>query len=248
MSENKLNIFIIPGNPPAKYFYDTWRQELKTHFPNSRLGYSSFPSFDSTPCETTDKEANEYIEKLKQFYQVEIQKFCDTEEVIIIGHSFGAYLANLLINNSELNIKHCYNIFPFMGSPNWMGKLTLSMAWSLSRSSILKKIILKNKNILSFVQNDILKIEELELRAALDLGLHENYLLKNKRSMDIFVTPQKNTLIYNTKDTWCNHETISILRKNHIAYKTHAKHDFVIDSLNRNLITDLLVRLIKSST
>jgi hypothetical protein len=246
MSKKQLNIFIIPGNPPAKYFYELWSKELMTHFPSCKIGYSSFPSFDSLHGESMDVQANDYIDKLKCFYQVEIGKFCGTEEVIILGHSFGAYIANLLINKSELNIQHCYNIFPFMGSPNFIGKLTLTMVATLGYSSLVKNFLLKNKNLLFLFQDDILRVDESELRAGIDLGIHENYLLKNKRSLDVFMSPLKNTLVYSTKDTWCNHKTVNILRKSHTAYNTRAKHDFVLDSENRNLVTDLLVRLIKS--
>jgi hypothetical protein len=238
-------IYIIPGNPPSEYFYEKWANELTEKYSTESLscevGYSSFPLISQENISSQN-----YIQEIKSYYQAKIIEFSKGEEVTLIGHSFGCYIANLLINDDEIKISHCYNIFPFIGAPTLKGKLTLTFANLLGINQNFKSFFISNKILLNKVQKEIKHITSSELAASIELGIHESKLFKYKLAKNIFNNADKNTIIHNKeKDTWCNPRTIKLLRKKHVCHSTTAMHDFVVHKSERNLITDLLFSIIE---
>jgi pimeloyl-ACP methyl ester carboxylesterase len=111
-----MNIFLIPGNPPASYFYQKWLAELEQAGAFKSSHFHIYPTFKQ------EKNQQAYWQGVLNFYQ---EKLSNLDEVILIGHSVGGKVALDLMQKNPLNVKKCFLLFPFLRSPGPRGKLVL---------------------------------------------------------------------------------------------------------------------------
>jgi len=96
-----MKFFLIPGNPPATYFYEQWGNEIKalqgdanvcvSHYPDLKHGTNSLDS----------------MAEVMEFHFKQLEKFCDQVQVpvVIIGHSLGGYFALKLLEEAPEQIQ-----------------------------------------------------------------------------------------------------------------------------------------------
>jgi pimeloyl-ACP methyl ester carboxylesterase len=226
-------IIIIPGNPPASYFYEAWKQELEliTHH-DVLIEY--YPSFNNITC------SQEYLEKIEDFYAEHIKNH---EKIILIGHSIGGHIALKLLEKYPEKIEHCVLLFPFLHSPGIRGKLMLSALHRINKRAFLKKTRFKILKLLSYFDQDIKKLKIHEIDSSLNFAFHEHKTIGRKKNIDIdHNLNHKITVYYTNKDTWCSKNVVNNLHPEIRKKFTAINHNFVTSpeqrqKMNRSLFS-----------
>jgi len=226
-------MIIIPGNPPASYYYEAWKQELEriTHH-DVLIDY--YPSFDDVSC------SQEYLEKIEHFYAEQIQNH---DKISLIGHSIGGHIALKLLEKYPEKIEHCVLLFPFLHSPGIKGKLMLGALHQINKRAFLKATRFKMIKLLSYFDQDIKKIKIHEIDSSLNFAFHEHKTIGRKKNIDINPNLNKKiTLYYTAKDTWCSKKVVNNLHPDIHTQFTNISHNFVTcpkqrQEMNRSLFS-----------
>lgn len=235
ISVNHTNTFlIIPGNPPASFYYDLWCKELKGIYPEYHFVSYAYPIQRS-------QNSKDYISEIVDFYaQLILDRHADTP-ITIVGHSVGGHIAYELLKRDELSIRRSILIFPFFGKPRFVGKALLHVVSFIDRKKMIKKQLIKNKLLLSKIWKELENIKDDELISSTRLAHHEKYFFKD------FIFPKINSdqkdkvhLIYNLKDTWCTPKAINKLKN--VMDSTHidSVHDFIVFPKERMALSKLM--------
>lgn len=221
-------IIVIPGNPPASYFYEAWKQELK-HITHNDVLIDYYPSFNHITC------SQEYLEKIEDFYAEHIKNH---DKIILIGHSIGGHFALKLLEKYPDKIEHCVLLFPFLHSPGLKGKLMLSALHQINKRAFLKARRFKMLKLLSYLDQDINKLNIHEIDSSLSFAFHEHKTMARKKNIhinpDIF---KKITLYYTDKDTWCSQKVVNNLHPKIHTQFTDINHNFVTSREQRQKMT-----------
>ncbi|MDF1678627.1 MAG: hypothetical protein P1U32_08050 [Legionellaceae bacterium] len=221
-------IIIIPGNPPASHFYEGWKQEIEriTH-QNVIVDY--YPSFSDITCSAT------YLQKIEDFYASTIRHH---ENITLIGHSFGGYIALKLLAQYSANIEQCALLFPFLHSPGIRAKCTLAALHHINSKPWLKKPLIKSLNLL---HPNMAKLTPNEIGSGLTLACHEHNTIG--REKNIHINPQlhpKITLYYTHNDTWCSKKMLRRLPPQLRTERIDVTHDFVTHQTQRTIVNKRL--------
>ncbi len=234
-----MNFFIIPGNPPALYFYELWRREIEQNLPGS-IGFSSdYPELHST------SDSSFFMNQVSTHHYKNFENFCArvSGPVTVIGHSLGAYFSLNLLNDCDSKIEKVILIHPFLRTPTERGKIILKTVSSLDRLSLLKKLILKQKRVLQHLAKDLRYVTENELMKTFPIATHEwNIVGKNSSPLKIPSHHQNKISLYHTQsDTWCSPEVIQELKEQVQVYPCSEPHDFITQESHRlSLIKKIL--------
>ena len=227
----KTKIIIIPGNPPARYFYEAWKKELERTV-NHEVIIDYYPSFDDTTCSL------EYLKKIENFYLEEVKKH---EKVMLIGHSIGGHIALKILEKYSDKIDHCVLLFPFLHSPGFKAKLILGAINQINTRTFLTTRLTGLLKILSWLDKDIKKLTTHEIHSSLNFACHEHTTIGSKKI--IKNNPKLNkkiTVYYTHKDTWCSKK---VVRNLHPELRTEfipIKHNFVVFPAQRKIINTRL--------
>ncbi len=228
-----MKIFVIPGNPPIKHFYEMWMDELAQSLSASNVDTHIFPSIADR------KESKEFLDEMTLFYENKIKQFSGNEEVIIIAHSIGGYFANqILIRNPQL-IKKCMLVFPFLGKPNLKGKCILKFASILNTSKRAKKVLFKNIHYLEKLVPELRPSTLEELEICVRLAAHEAKTLGRQKDMPHISNELREKIhgFYCDGDDWFTKRAINQLGKQLKLTKIDTRHDFITDKFHRDLVT-----------
>ena len=228
---SKTKIIIIPGNPPASYFYEAWRKELN-QITNHEVMIDYYPSFE----DTTGSLA--YLKTVENFYLDQVK---NTDKIILIGHSIGGYIALKILEKYHEKIEHCVLLFPFLHSPGFKAKLILGALHQIKKRKFLKAGLVGLLKPLSWLYNDINMLTRNEMNSGLNFAFHEYKTIGRNRNIDI--NPSLNhkiTLYYTNKDTWCSKKVVQNLHPELRAEFINIKHNFVVFPEQREIINHLL--------
>lgn len=230
-------IIIIPGNPPASYFYEAWKQELELLTQNDVL-IDYYPSFDNITC------SHEYLIKIENFYAEQIKNHT---KINLIGHSVGGHVALKLLEKYPEKIEHCMLLFPFLHSPGVQGKLMLRALHHINTRTYLKTRRFKLLKLLSYLDNDINHLSPQEIDSSLHFAAHEYKTLGRKKKIDIHPNLNKKiTLYYTHHDTWCSKNVVRNLNPEIKTHYTILNHNFVISPEQRHKLNHSLAGIIQT--
>ncbi len=228
-----MNIVILPGNPPSKYHYELWMSELMKKLPGDKFFYLDYLSPD------LNKAAETELKKMVKDIKRNVSELTKNGPTIIIAHSFGGYFA---LNLEKKKQRSLFLIFPFLGQPKTFGKFILSVATRLPKGRALNVIS-------SFIQKlpgplfaEIKNVEESEIKKGFKIATIENKLFKKKILIEKLENDQSSKLIFNPKDRWSPPAVTKRLQKYFPSEKTLAKHDFILSSKQRDILTETFVR------
>ena len=236
----KNHYLILPGNPPAAYFYENWIKDLESFCRNSSFEYVPFELMNSnlSDTETIDKLAF----KLQEYIEQHTEK-----KVSLIAHSFGGHLALQALKALPQRIEQVILVFPFLGPPSLRGKSLLSLIHTIRKKEALFKFTRSHFPKLSYFFPEVKKLTPKEITTGLNLAYFEKAFFNEKLLANhLKGTFAKTVFIYNPKDAWCPPKIINALRKRSDSIYSNLAHDFVIDEEQRKLMAKLLAQCINS--
>lgn len=114
---------IVPGNPGDAYYYAGFAQTLRERghevavFDHARL---------HRPPASMLVYAQHQAERVQRYLRESGRRPRDVE-LILIGHSVGAYVAHLIEKQALLPISRIVHLFPFFARPSWRAYLSLTV-------------------------------------------------------------------------------------------------------------------------
>lgn len=237
----KQKVLIISGNPCASYFYKEWQKEILEIDNNLEVIIGTFPEYCS------ELPADEYLDKVTNYFEELLNSFQQKGRVIIIGHSIGGFFGLKLLQRIEERIKQLILIFPFLGSPEKEGIRILRFAKLISKLKPISRLIVRNKNLLIPFSSDVRFITSDELSSSITLARKEydyfkNYELSPQSLRETKVSKIK--FLYNKKDIWCSDKIKSLLKSHVNSSFVSLDHDFIIHSNQRSNMTDMIINII----
>ena len=226
---SKIKIIVIPGNPPASYFYEAWRKELNL-ITNNDVIINYYPSFDDTTCSL------EYLKKVEDFYLEHVK---NNEKVILIGHSVGGHIALKILEKHHEKIEHCVLLFPFLHSPGFKAKLMLGALNQIKKRKFLKVGLAGFLKPLGWLYQDMKLLTTNEMNSGLNFAFHEHKTIGRKKNINI--NPNLNhkiTLYYTNKDTWCSKKVVQNLHPELRIEFIDIKHNFVVYPEQRKIMNN----------
>jgi len=225
---------IIPGNPPASYFYQKWCDELALTYPQYTFKTIPYPRFNTN-------HSDKYFSDIIEYYKDIIHTQFKNHQIALIGHSIGGYFSTEILNRIPDQIEKCYLIFPFFGQAKLRGKYLLKLISTIDQTSILQKQFLKHKNLLGKIWKDLNFISHEELLASTRLAHHEKiHLQEFKKPLLDISHHHKLHLVYNHKDTWCPLNSVEKLQQMMNVTYIDSDHDFIVAPNQREQMTKLM--------
>lgn len=230
-----MKIIILPGNPPSHYHYNLWMSELAIHFPNDSFNYIDYllPQITHT--------SQESLNKMREDVERKIEGISDGEETIVIAHSFGAYFLENMLSRPNY---HFILIFPFLGAPSSSGKRKLDLAFYFQPLYNFKLVQSTFHFALKIFMPEARKITKKELTKGVKTAAIEREMLRDTIPWKATHFSNNATLIFNPKDQWSPMTTTTYLKKIMKTITTDISHDFVLDSTQRNLMSQTLKSLL----
>jgi pimeloyl-ACP methyl ester carboxylesterase len=229
-----LQLFIIPGNPPALYFYKLWAEELQLEYPGCSVCISPYPKLPI--CNDSSQYFNDTIaahgRELLAFQRAVKKK------VVIIGHSLGAWMALRLIEEHDMIIENCLLLYPFLQRPSFKGRAILKSMHYLYNIPFIENLLLTGRPILEKVFKDLRHVTDEELRTSLTLAYHEHKMIGCSKE-DLQISEQlreKLHMIYCDQDTWCPLHTVNKMKKWISCEKTNTTHGFITSTQERAIV------------
>lgn len=217
-----MDFFLIPGNPPAVYFYNLWKEEIRSKHPSANIFISAYPTIANTIDSTKfmHKVMLAHLENFNNF-----QKKSDNE-ITILGHSLGSYFALKILEQDPGLVKKTILLHPFIRKPTSKGKLILNTVKLINQKSYLKKTILNNRHKLNLFSKEIAHVLDEELHQAIHMGFHESKTIGLDSTPLHFPESLKPKIMAfcHPKDTWCSQLVITSLKdqiKTTICYEPH---------------------------
>jgi hypothetical protein len=108
-------LVVIPGNPGSAVFYGDFVGRLKA------LGHEVL--IDGHPNLAAPGSLLPYAEHHARLVR---ERLAPGTEVVLVGHSVGAYLAHLIVAHALLPVSRVFMLFPFLQRPAASGRLILA--------------------------------------------------------------------------------------------------------------------------
>lgn len=220
-----MHYFILPGNPPAAYFYQLWAREIAADYPGSLVTVSQYPQLPDT------NDSSQAMNLLLDAHLKQMEDFCKSAGApcTVIGHSLGGHFALKLLEQRPHLIKQAMLVHPFLRTPSFLGKMILKTAASVSRSPILVRSIIQTRHGLNYLSRDLKYVSDQEIQIAFHLARHEAVTI-GKDTKPIQIQPEhrrKLTVFHTPKDTWCGLGPVSELKKLVTVVECPQPHGFV---------------------
>lgn len=234
-----MNLFIIPGNPPAVHFYELWGQEIGESEPALELRVATYPELK------VNSSSDAALEEVISAHEKQLQAFHEKVKspIHVIGHSLGGYVAlKLLQKDKNEIIKSAQLVHPFLKRPGQTGRLILRLAALLYEQKLLQRQIIQNRKYLEFFSQALPFVSNEEIEKAFHLGYHESKTIALDQRPVIIEAPwrDKVTVLYNSQDTWCPMSVVEELKKQVKVTACVAPHDFVISKTHRTTLRRIL--------
>lgn len=226
-----MRLFIIPGNPPAVYFYKLWAEEIRREYAECSIHISPYPQLP------TSNNSFRYLKETASMHGRELLAFhkATGEKVMIIGHSLGAWMALHLLEEYSEIIESCLLLHPFLRRPSFKGRAILKSMRYLYRVPFMEDLLLSCRSILERLSEDLRYVSDEELRTSLTLAYHEYEVISRyKGTLQILEQWRKKLyMIYCDQDKWCPSHTVNEIKKWIPSEKTDATHGFITSAQER---------------
>lgn len=233
-----MNLFIIPGNPPARYFYERWTDEIRCEVGQCSVYISPYPTLHK--CDDSFK----YMSDTAAAHAQEFLAFHRSVQgnVILVGHSLGAWMALQLLKEHDPIIEKCFLLYPFLRRPTLRGRFILKLTRHLYR---IGKLVLRYRGILERFFKDLKHVTDEELRASLAIIRHEHKVIGlHEGPVQIpEALREKLHMLYCEGDTWCPSHTINELKQWILSEKTDATHGFITSAAERAIVLSRILRM-----
>ena len=117
-------VVLLPGNPGEAALYAGLVHDLEEH--GHEVVVSSHPQFLEPPADLL-AYARHHAEATRRHLAAG-RRAVEDMDVVLVGHSVGAYLAYLLIAHGLLPVTRVIMVFPFLARPVLSGRLLLRLA------------------------------------------------------------------------------------------------------------------------
>lgn len=242
-----MNYFIVPGNPPALYFYQLWKQEILALAPQSAVYVSHYARLPWT------RNSQQY---LQQVAQIHIQQYLQfraqvTGPIVLVGHSLGGWMALQILQELEDKVDRCILLQPFLTRPTWKGRAILSFVHSLhGERGIVEIIISQTRRLIEMFVQDLKHVTKDEVGSALSLAFHEKVVfgrapIAPKAKLQ---NPKKLHFISSATDIWCPPQIVRELSQWMKHEAQIASHGFVVSSHERAEMLKMILQIIHENT
>ena len=226
-----MHYFIIPGNPPAAYFYELWGKEIEIDQPGSQARVSRYPLLpeSSNSPQVMSNVLSSHLDQLKAF--------CNHtgSPCTVIGHSLGAYFAMGLLEHGPDLIHKAILLHPFLRSPSPLGKLILKTAGGISYSPKVQQSIIKARKGLAYLNSDIKHVSDDEIRISFQLARHEEATIGRDNNPITIQSHhmEKISVFHAQQDTWCSPRSVADLKKSVTVKECLEPHAFITSKHHR---------------
>src|SRR5687768_10892156 len=117
-------LVVLPGNPGLAAFYEELVRDLERRGHEATV--ASHPCLPEPPSELM-VYAHHHADSVRR-HLAERGRTVDDVELILVGHSVGAYLAYLVVAHGLLPVARVMMLFPFLMRPALRGRLILRAA------------------------------------------------------------------------------------------------------------------------
>lgn len=233
-----MNLFILPGNPPIRHFYQIWKDEILSQKTNLQIEIATYPHLKDVG------HSKEYFEKTIASISNQIIDFQNRSKtpIALVGHSLGGFLALQVLEKNPNLVEKCFFIHPFLRRPSHSGLALLSLARALRRNQKIEKLLLHLQPQISKWMPEAAALNAEEISIFLHFAFHE-YEVIGKDTSPITLNPKwlHKIFIYTTDDDiWCPES----VRRQFETLATHTKgpasHAFIVHQEERKLLTDFL--------
>ncbi|MEO5667663.1 MAG: hypothetical protein ABIR96_06375 [Bdellovibrionota bacterium] len=233
-----MNLFILPGNPPALHFYELWAQEIRAQHPESKIEIAHYPLWQS------EGDSHAYFRDLVAVVTKQFLEFRKREgiQASLVGHSLGGYLALKILEKVPSEVEKCYLLHPFLRQPLKRGRALLKLAYELRCHTPMEKWLVRLQPLVSLALEEASKITAEEIHVFTQLAYHEHLTISQDQSSPA-VAPEllKKVFVYSTEgDIWCPPATVASLGKDVRHTVGSASHNFVVTRKNRDRVSAYL--------
>lgn len=236
---SSLNFFVIPGNPPALYFYKEWESEWLSLYPKHSFFISPYPDL------SFKQSSSAYINSIYEAHKRNFLQYQNNIQgpIILLGHSLGGYFAKRLSEELPELVEKCVLIHPFLRSPKKRAKLFLSALHYARKLDLFEELLLKKRKTLQKLNPDLQHLSDQELSIALKTAFHELKTIAAIKDPIRINEKKKFHLFYTQNDKWCTTQAIGELKEHISSEEVSATHDFVRLSHDRNIMSKKLQAL-----
>jgi alpha-beta hydrolase superfamily lysophospholipase len=119
-------LVVIPGNPGDAAFYQRFVDELRER--GHEVVLFEHPAPAGLPASLLPY-ARHHADQARR-HLAETGRAAEETEVVLVGHSVGAYLAYLIVAQGLLRVARVFMLFPFLVRPALSGRVILTVAAS----------------------------------------------------------------------------------------------------------------------
>ena len=233
-----MNLFLLPGNPPALHFYELWAHEIREKIPGARVEVARYPlrieRGDSTAFfeRLVDDVSSQYLAYLAQ----------TKGPASLVGHSLGGYVALKLLSRIPDRVETCHLLHPFLRRPALSGRAILKLGSTVASLPSAHKWFLRIKPMIGLFLNAAHKLTDEEIRVFAELVHHEHLSIgQDLSSPAISSELRRKVCVYSTPgDRWCPPETVASLGEGIRHVTGPGRHDFVVRRSDRDLLFEHL--------
>jgi alpha-beta hydrolase superfamily lysophospholipase len=239
-------VVLLPGNPGEAIFYDDVAARLRAHGHTVTV-CGPAPLSPALDAAGLRGYAEHHARTVGTRHR---------EEVVLVGHSVGAYFAHLIVAHGLLPVSRVFMLFPFLARPKLGGRLVLAAA---SARRLERPVLALLRAFPAAVLR--LALGAGELAAAAREALHDDRarawlaLARTERreiaahpdaaylfAHPLFRDPARFAVLLAAHDRWVSRRVEEQLAP--FAHRLPATHAFVIDPEGRRLVVDRLHELL----
>lgn len=235
-----MHWFLIPGNPPARYFYELWGDEIRSERPGATFAVSRYPDLLNkiNPKMAMDTIFNHQMDELIKYYHQ-----IGNRPVTLVGHSLGAYFALRILENAGYLLEEAVLVHPFLRAPGLVGKSILQSVGSLYGKANIQRKILEYRKLLEMFFLDLRNVTDEEIFQSFHLAHHEGHTIAKDTSF-VEIKPEirdKVSIYYTRDDHWCSQQVIDELRNQVYTLECSQPHGFVVDKNHRSELFQMII-------
>lgn len=234
-----MQIFIIPGNPPALHFYKLWAEEIQREYSECSVHISPYQRLPR------NNNSFEYLRDIAAIHGKELLAFHKTskDKIVVIGHSLGAWMALHILEEYTSIIEDCLLLFPFLRKPSLKGRVILKSMQLLHKTPLVENMLLGSRSILEKFFRDLKFVTDEELGISLILASHEHKVIGNcNKSLQIPDQVQdKLHMLYCDQDIWCPSHIINKMKDLISCEKADTTHGFITSAQERATVLKALL-------
>lgn len=237
-----MNLFIIPGNPPALHFYQLWAKEIQSLHAECSIHISPYPHIQGKGPSLP------YLDNIAEVHGREFLAFQKeiNGKVAVIGHSLGAWMALRVLEKHHAIIENCVLLYPFLRKPTLKARIILKMARHLHQIPRIEKLLSACRSSLEKLFKDLQYVSDKELSTCLALAYHEHRSIGLDQREVRIPDPlrKKLSMFYCDQDKWCPERTIKEMQTQIVCKKVTASHGFITSAKEREAVLKALLNMI----